>query len=73
MSTTEIVIGVGVFFLILTWLAVFDVARKDFGTTTKKILWGVVALIPFLGPVIYFIVGFRIGKKPAESDSTKSN
>lgn len=70
MSTTEIVIGVGVFFLILTWLAVFDVARKDFGTTGKKILWGLVALIPFIGPLVYFVIGFRIGKKPVAPGPT---
>ena len=70
MSTTEIVISVGVFFLILTWLAVFDIARKDFATTGKKILWGFVALVPFIGPIIYFIVGYRIGKKPVQPGSS---
>ncbi|MFH2218107.1 MAG: PLDc N-terminal domain-containing protein [Pseudomonadota bacterium] len=69
MSTTEIVIGAGVFFLVLTWLAVFDIARKDFGTIRKKILWGFIALIPFVGPLVYFVIGFRIGKKPAKPDS----
>ena len=73
MSTTEIVIGVGVFFLILTWLAVFDIARKDFGALWKKIVWGLVALVPFIGPLVYFVIGFRIGKKPVEPGSTKSN
>ena len=70
MSTTEIVIGVGVFFLVLTWLAVFDIARKDFGTIGKKILWGFAALIPFIGPLIYFAVGYRIGKKPAKPEAS---
>ena len=72
MSTTEIVIGAGVFFLVLTWLAVFDIARKDFGTIRKKILWGLVALIPFIGPVIYFAVGFRKGKIPARAEPSET-
>jgi len=66
LSTTEFFIYVGLFFLILTWLVVFDIARKDFGTTAKKITWGFIALIPFIGPFIYLIIGYRIGKKPSK-------
>jgi hypothetical protein len=60
---TVVVIGTGVFFFLLTFCAVIDIARKDFGSINKKFLWGFIALIPFVGPIIYFALGFRRGKK----------
>lgn len=53
--------GIGVLFFGLTMLAVSDVIRKDFGSTKAKTLWGVIALFPFLGWVIYLLFGFRRG------------
>ncbi len=61
--TAKVIIGIGIFFLLLTWWAVFDISQKDFGSLLKKALWGFTALIPFLGPVIYFAIGYRKGKK----------
>jgi len=57
-------IKIAFFFYILTILAVIDIARKDFGSTGKKALWACVALIPFIGWLIYLIFGFRKGHKP---------
>ncbi|PIE71236.1 MAG: hypothetical protein CSA22_04210 [Deltaproteobacteria bacterium] len=45
-------------------LAVMDVLTKQFGSTGKKALWGLVALIPFIGWLIYLIFGFRKGTRP---------
>lgn len=59
----KVIIGIGIFFLLLTWWAIFDISQKDFGSVLKKALWGFTALIPFLGPFIYFAVGYRKGKK----------
>ncbi len=64
---TIAVIGTGVLFFLLTFCAVLDIARKDFGSINKKFLWGFIALIPFIGPIIYFALGFRRGKKPQSS------
>ncbi|MFO8084780.1 MAG: PLDc N-terminal domain-containing protein [Desulfobacterales bacterium] len=61
---TTIVIGTGIVFFLLTCCAIFDVARKDFGTMKKKALWGFIILIPFIGPVIYFLIGYKKGKVP---------
>jgi uncharacterized membrane protein YhaH (DUF805 family) len=61
---TTIVISTGVVFFLLTFWAILDIARKDFGSTGKKALWGLIALTPFVGPIIYFAIGFRRGKKP---------
>lgn len=66
-ETARVWIKIGLIFFILTLLAVLDVARKDFGTLGKKAAWGVIALVPFIGWLIYFIFGFRKGKKPALS------
>lgn len=61
-QTLKIWLGIGLLFLILTNVAFFDVMRRDFGTTGKKALWSVMALIPFIGFFIYFLFGARQGK-----------
>lgn len=61
----KVIIGIGIFFLLLTWWAVFDISKKDFGSIVTKALWGFTAMIPFLGPLIYFAAGYRKGKKIA--------
>ena len=65
MSITSFFIGVGVLFFLLTCWGIIDIARKDFGGIEKKALWGFITLIPFIGPVVYFVFGFRKGKKPS--------
>ncbi len=51
----------------LTVVAIIDIARKDFGTIGKKALWGCIALIPFVGWLVYLLFGFRKGKKPEDA------
>ena len=51
------------FFLLTVW-AIVDVAQRDFGTLGKKALWWIIASIPFVGFIPYFIIGIRKGKKP---------
>jgi hypothetical protein len=63
MSTSAVIIVLtGALFWLLTCIAVFDIARKDFGGIEKKAAWGVVSLVPFLGPLVYFLLGFKKGK-----------
>lgn len=67
MSTGMFVILTGVAFFLLTCLAILDIARKDFGSIQMKALWGfLVAMVPFIGVVIYFLIGARKGKRSAE-------
>ena len=66
-------IKISVVFYLLTILAIIDVVRKDFGTIGKKALWGVIALIPFVGWLIYLIFGFRKGKKPGSDAKSVNN
>jgi uncharacterized membrane protein YhaH (DUF805 family) len=61
-------IKISVVFYLLTILAIVDIVRKDFGTIGKKAIWGIIALIPFVGWLIYLIFGFRKGKKPVKGD-----
>jgi uncharacterized membrane protein YhaH (DUF805 family) len=61
-------IKISVVFYLLTVLAIVDIVRKDFGTIGKKALWGIIALIPFIGWLIYLIFGFRKGQKPVHGE-----
>ncbi len=54
-------------FLLFTVWAIVDVLMKDFGTTGRKALWALVASVPFIGAVVYLLVGFRQGRKPEHS------
>ncbi|MBI9077758.1 MAG: PLDc N-terminal domain-containing protein [Desulfatibacillum sp.] len=63
MSFAIIVLSLGVLFLILTWWAIFHIAARDFGSTERKAIWGVVSLVPFLGVLIYIIWGRKQGKR----------
>jgi hypothetical protein len=58
-----IVAGACLLFFLLTFLALVDVARKDFSTGREKVLWWIVASIPFVGGIIYLIAGYRRGKR----------
>ncbi len=56
-------IKIGVVFYIFTIAAIIDIARKDFGSIGMQALWALIALIPFIGWLIYLIFGFRKGQK----------
>ncbi len=62
-ATAIVWIKISVVFYLFTVLAIVDIVRKDFGTIGKKALWGLVAMIPFFGWMVYLIFGFRKGKK----------
>ncbi|MCP3943543.1 MAG: hypothetical protein GY710_18990 [Desulfobacteraceae bacterium] len=47
----------------LTMLTLIDIIKKDFGSIKTKALWHFVALIPFLGWLIYLVFGSRKGQK----------
>ena len=63
LKSAGIFLAVCVPFFFGTIWAIVDVAQKDFGTTGKKALWWIIASIPFIGFIVYFILGFRSGKK----------
>lgn len=67
MRTAEWIVVCGIAFYLFTCWAIFDIVRKDFGGIEKKAAWAFVTMIPFLGPIIYLAIGFRKGRKKAES------
>ena len=67
-TTLFVWVTIGLIFLMVTILTFADVARKDFGSNSKKIAWSLVALFPFVGWIIYLIFGFRKGKVPAAEE-----
>jgi uncharacterized membrane protein YhaH (DUF805 family) len=66
MATVIVWIKISLFFYLLTVLAIIDIARKDFGSMGKKALWGFIAVVPFIGWLVYLIFGFRTGKKSGD-------
>jgi uncharacterized membrane protein YhaH (DUF805 family) len=73
-ATVIVWIKISAFFYLLTVLAVIDIIRKDFGTIGKKALWGLIAVVPFIGWLVYLIFGFRKGKKTgADNPSTNTD
>ena len=62
MNIVLIIIIIGIVFWILTCWALIDLIKKDFGALDKKIIWGIVTLIPFVGCILYFTIGYKKGK-----------
>ena len=63
LSTIGVVLAITVPFFFLTVWAIVDCLQKDFGSIGKKAFWGIVAAVPFVGAPVYFLFGFRKGKK----------
>ncbi len=47
----------------LTMLALIDIIKKDFPSIKEKFLWHIVAVIPIVGWLIYYVVGAKKGTK----------
>jgi bacteriorhodopsin len=62
-----IAIAIAIPFFMLTMWAAVDVAVKKFPTPREKTIWWVIALIPFIGWLIYLAVGCGRGVKPGEA------
>ena len=69
MKAAELILLSGIVFYIFTILALFDIARKDFGGIEKKAAWAFVCIVPFLGVIIYMAIGFRKGKRPSAGET----
>lgn len=63
MDTFVVVASMGAIFWGFTMLAMVNIILKDFGSIQNKAIWGVVALIPFVGWIIYFMFGAKRGVK----------
>lgn len=71
MSTGMIIVLTGVVFFLMTCVALLDIARKDFGAIQVKALWAfLVAMVPFIGVLVYLVVGRTKGRRPAPDAPT---
>jgi len=61
-SPIAVLVLIGVLFYAVTCWAIMDVARRDFGSLARKAVWGVIVLVPFVGCVLYVLVGRRGSK-----------
>ena len=74
MNTIYFVAGTGILFLLLTWIAIIDIATKEFSSKPVQAGWGiVVALIPGIGCIAYFIFGIRKGKRKKKLQAPENN
>ncbi|MGB7918766.1 MAG: PLDc N-terminal domain-containing protein [Desulfobacterales bacterium] len=64
LKSIAVFLGLCVPFFLLTIWAVVDVSQREFGNNRTKVLWWLIASIPFIGFVPYFLIGIRQGKKP---------
>lgn len=65
MKSVLIVIAISIPCFFLTAWAIFDSFQREFCSTGKKAVWMIVAAIPYLGFIVYFLFGARQGRKPA--------
>ena len=66
LGATEIVVILLIFLLpLVLWIfAIVDLIQRQFQDQTNKIVWAlVILLIPFLGSILYFLVGRKGGVK----------
>jgi hypothetical protein len=66
--TIKMILGLSVPFLLATLWAVIHAAQKEFCSLREKVLWMMIAAIPFIGFIIYLIFGFRKGKKLGDTN-----
>ncbi len=67
LKTAMVVVALSIPFLGGTVWAIVDAARREFPSLGEKGLWVMVAAVPFVGFVVYLLLGFRRGAKPTAS------
>ena len=63
LTVVTTIVALSVPFFVGTVWAIVNVLQKDFGSMGAKTVWALVAMIPFIGFIIYLIFGFRRGTK----------
>lgn len=63
-STLAMVVTVTAAFLLLSWWSIRDAFHREFGSTNEKFFWVQLSvLVPFLGGIVYLLVGRKRGRK----------
>ena len=63
-KTAGIIVMLTIPFFVATVWAVINAALREFDSLGHKALWMLVAAIPFVGFIIYFLIGARQGRRP---------
>jgi len=50
-------------FFVLTMIAVIHASQREYATLRQKVVWMLVAAIPFFGFVVYFLIGRRKARR----------
>ena len=64
LKTTITFIAMTIPFLLLTIWMLVDISLKRFNSPGEKAAWWILTLTPFIGWLIYFVFGYRRGRKP---------
>lgn len=64
MQTWAMILGGTTAFVLLSLWSIRDAFSRRFDSTLERVLWiQLVALVPFLGGIVYVLVGKHRGKK----------
>ncbi len=63
MKIEFIIIAIGILFYMATCWAILDISKKNFGHIKYKVMWAIISFIPFIGCIIYFLIGYKKGVK----------
>lgn len=66
LKTAVVVLALSVPFFAGTVWAIVNAAQKEFHSLGEKALWVMVAAIPFIGFIIYLLLGFRRGARSVQ-------
>ena len=66
LTTVAVVVGLTIPFVALSIGCIVHAAGREFATEGQKMLWILVAGVPFIGFAIYLAVGLRKSRKPPE-------
>ena len=64
-TTDMVIVAISIPFMLLTVWAVVDAAQREFASMGRKGIWILVAAIPFVGFIPYFLIGRRQSHPPA--------
>ncbi len=65
LKTIMVVVALSIPFVGGTVWAVVDAARREFGSLAEKAIWIMVAAVPFVGFLVYLLLGLRRGVRPS--------
>jgi hypothetical protein len=63
LANNSVALLLGIFAVFILWfISLIDILRNDFKKDINKLVWFFTITIPVLGPMLYFFIGFEIGR-----------